>query len=341
VNVLVTGATGLAGSEIVERLRSTTDGSVVGTSRRGRDPGVLRWDMRIEQPPAALWRHWDVVVHAAADTRWTLSPQDAFAANVNTVAALASLVADDTHVVHISTAYATGLRADTQSADLADYRNTYEWSKAAAERLARKLFGRLTILRPPLIIGRRADGRAARFAGLYTMLRAITSSMVPAIVATESAYFEVIPVDALAELAVGFAVDGPTADVAIIAGGTEAPRVGTVIDLVTRALNEWRTARDLAELDRPRTIEPASWRRFFLPFVREQLSPRQRRVIELLQPFEPYLTIADPLTPTHAITNVDPAILAAVRYWAEVNPRWASLSQRPWRLPEPGAEATR
>ena len=65
------------------------------------------------------------------------------------------------------------------STDPADYRNTYEWSKAHAERLARELFPQLTIIRPPLIVGRRLDGRAARFAGMYTILRGMTRALDP------------------------------------------------------------------------------------------------------------------------------------------------------------------
>src|SRR5205823_1818108 len=126
-------------------------------------------------PPDGLAGEWDAIVHTAADTRWTQSYDEAFRANVATVAALEPLVSRSTHVIHVSTAYAVGLRADVSSEDASDYRNAYEWSKAHAERLAKRLFERVTIVRPPLIIGRRSDGRAARFAGMYTILRGIAS----------------------------------------------------------------------------------------------------------------------------------------------------------------------
>ncbi len=334
VHVLVTGATGLVGFETVEQLDGAEPiTAVVATSRRGApaDDAIIQWDLASQEPPAALRRPWDVIVHAAADTRWTMTPEEATAANVNTVAALTPIVDEHTHVIHVSTAYAIGLAGDVESDDLSDYRNTYEWSKAAAERLARASFPRLTIVRPPLIIGRRRDGRAARFAGMYTVLRAMTASMVPAIVGTADAPLDVIPVDALAALIVELALAGPQRDVATIAGGESAPTVGHTIAVITGALNQWRQDRNLVPLESPPVIAPAAWERFFLPFVEDQLSPRQARVLELFEPFQAYLRDARPLVPTRQVTDIDSAVIAAVRFWADSHPRQAGLAPKPWQ----------
>lgn len=335
MRVLVTGATGLVGSETVEQLQASHQmTSVVGTSRRGGPggAGISRWDMAVEKAPPELQRSWDVIVNAAADTRWTTSPEEAMAANVETVLALAPIVGERTHVIHISTAYAIGLRGHSRSAAVADYRNAYEWSKAHAEQVAVDRFRRLTIVRPPLIMGRRGDGRAARFTGMYTMLRAMTAGMVPAVIARRGARLDVIPVDELAALIVDEAIAGRIGDVITLAGGSEALRAVTAVNLMCGTLNEWRAERDLEPLECPPIIEPATWERFFLPLAREHLSPRQLKILDLLRNFEPYMAITEPLEPTHTVTDLEPALAASVRYWADSHARQASLSPRPWKL---------
>jgi len=335
--VLVTGATGLVGSELTEQLRAN-GAEVVGVSRRGapHDPGVLAWDMGSEPAPAPLHRRWDTIVNAAANTRWTMSEEEATAANVASVRALEPLVGAETHVIHVSTAYATGLRGDVESVDPADYRNTYEWSKAHAERVAREAFANLTVVRPPLIVGRRSDGRAARFAGMYTLIRGLTIGTVPAVVADPEARFDAIPVDDLCRLLADAAVRGAQRDEAVltIAAGEAAPRVEEAIAAIVGSLNEWRLQRGHEPLECPPLIEPERWQRFHRPFVRQHLSPRQLLILELLESFEPYLALVEPLRPDREATDVLPCLRTSTTYWAGTNPRVAALAPRPWRAPE-------
>jgi nucleoside-diphosphate-sugar epimerase len=336
--VLVTGATGLVGSQLAEQLRRE-GAEVVGVSRRGapHDPNVVVWDMGAEQsPPAVLRRHWDAIVNAAASTRWTMSEEEATAANVASVRALEPLVGAETHVVHVSTAYATGLRGDVESGDPADYRNTYEWSKAHAERVARKAFANLTVVRPPLIVGRRSDGRAARFAGMYTLIRGLTIGTVPAVVANPEARLDAIPVDDLCRLLTELAMGGGRAERAVltIAAGEMAPCVEEAIGTIVGSLNEWRLARRGEPIEWPPLIEPERWRRFHRPFAQQHLSPRQLLIMGLLESFEPYLTLVEPLHPDIEVGDVLPCLGTSTVYWAEANPRLALLAPRPWRSPK-------
>jgi nucleoside-diphosphate-sugar epimerase len=275
-------------------------------------------------------RAWEAIVHTAADTRWTLPAAEATRANVAPVQALRPLVGPGTRVVHVSTAFAVGLRGEGASTELADYRNTYEWSKARGERIARESFARLTIVRPPLVVGRRSDGRAARFAGMYTILRAISASMVPAIVGVEGAPFEVVPVDDLAAILVEHAL-GTGGGTLTVAGGARALRVSEALATITDALNAWRARHALEPLRAPRLMSPDSWERFFVPFAREHLTARQRHVLTLLDNFRPYLALPAPLHPTHVVTDLGPCIARAVEFWAQANARLASLPLRPWR----------
>jgi nucleoside-diphosphate-sugar epimerase len=340
-SLLVTGATGLVGSELTEQLRAG-GAEVVGIGRRAAHaPDVVVWDMSVESPPAPLRRHWDTIVNTAASTRWTMSEEEATAANVASVRALKPLVDAKTHVIHVSTAYAVGLRGDVESASPADYRNTYEWSKAHAERVARETFANLTVVRPPLIVGRRGDGRAARFAGMYTLIRGLTIGTVPAIVADPKARLDAIPVDDLCRLLAELASGSARADEAVltIAAGETAPRVEEAIAVVVGSLNEWRMVRGHEPIDCPPLFEPERWRRFYRPFVQQHLSPRQLLIVELLESFEPYLTLVDPLRPDIEVGGILPCLRASTDYWAETNPRVATLSPRPWSSPNPETAA--
>ncbi|GDY29624.1 hypothetical protein GTS_12570 [Gandjariella thermophila] len=333
--VLVTGATGLVGFEVLDQLRGRPGLAVRGVSRRGstthRD--VVRWHIGAEPVPDELAGPWDVIVNTAADVRWSLPVAESYRANVATVDALAPLVSPDTHVVQVSTAYAAGHRGDVLSTDPADYRNAYEWSKAHAERLASELFPRLTVVRPPLIIGRRRDGRAARFSGMYTILRGIATSTVPAIAAGDGARFDLTPVDDLARIVVDAVLSPEAHDgrVYVLAGGEDAPEVSDAVDIMVATLNEWRAARGRGPITSPRVISPERWNRFFLPFSRQHLSRRQNDMIDLLSVFEPYTESTISLDRTHHIRDVRNCIPAAVRYWADVNPRLAAMEPVAWR----------
>ncbi|NJC74040.1 sugar nucleotide-binding protein [Planosporangium thailandense] len=332
--ILVTGATGLVGFEVYDRLRRTAGVAVTGVSRRGSDrlPAVVPWHIGAQPPPVAVGGPWDVIVNAAADVRWSLDPDEARAANVDTVAALRPLASPRTRVIHVSTAYAGGRRGDGSSPDLADYRNSYEWSKAHAERLAREAFARLTVIRPALIVGRRGDGRAARFTGMYTLLRGIATGTVPVIAADPQARLDLVPVDAVAGLILAAtADDAHDGAVWTIAGGRSAPTVAHVLDLMMAALNGWRAAGGHDPVPTPRIVPAERWHRFFRPFAREHLTVRQNRMLDLLSVFEPYLAGTVPLSPTHTVADVGACLRTAVSYWAAANPRLAAMTPLPWR----------
>lgn len=342
--MLVTGATGLVGGELLDQLRSGGATEVVGVSRRGSptDPDIIPWDMGSEPAPAQLRRQWDAIVNAAANTRWTMDPEEATAANVASVHALEPLASEETHVIHVSTAYALGLRDDVESADLGDYRNTYEWSKAHAERVARDSFPRMTVVRPPLIVGRRSDGRAARFSGMYTLVRGLTVGTVPAVVADPEARFDAIPVDELCGLLADLAGNRHAREgsVLTIAAGMAAPAVEEALTAIVDALNSWRQQRGQQPLERPPLISPDTWERFFRPLVREHLTPRQQMILELLQSFEPYLALGDPLRPDYVVDDILSCLGTSTTYWADTTPRVAALTPRPWRGLDKGTVAT-
>jgi nucleoside-diphosphate-sugar epimerase len=282
--------------------------------------------------PAALRRHWDVIVHAAARPKWTMPAEEAWAANVDPVDRVAELRAPDTHVVLVSTAYSVGLTGSVDTADLADYRNTYEWSKAGAERRVRAVIGPATVVRPPLVIGRRSDGGVARFTGMYLFLNALSTSKLPALVADPDAALELVSTTDVADCCLAVA-DRPLPAVEVVetlGRGRDADTVDHFFDVASDAFAQWRVARGLEPLEWPRMVRPEQWYRFFRPWADKTFSDRQRRIIALLEPFIPYLSKAEPLPVTWSVAPLEDCLTRCVRHWVERNPTLASRSPRLW-----------
>lgn len=334
--MLVTGATGVVGRDLVETARRA-GWDVVGCSARGAagpggSGGTVAWRMGVDPAPAVLRREWDVVVHAAARPRWNLPDATAYEANVVPVRALDEVVGADTHVVHVSTSYATGLRGDTASTDPADYRNSYEWSKAAAERVVRGRWPDATVVRPPLVVGRRDTGAVARFNGLYSIVRAAVAGMLPVFVAETGALCDVVSCCDVTACLLEAAGAGPTpggrTDVQGRAGASAT--IKEVIDAMFLGLNRWRAAQGGSHFSTPSLVTPDQWHRFYLPFARPHMTQRQRHFTDLLAEFLPYMAITEPVEVNWPVAPVLDCVELSIFRWAEAFPRLAMATPAPW-----------
>src|SRR6478609_5283499 len=256
MRVLLTGATGVVGTELAHRLPAAARAhgrplDLVPVARRGDT--AVHWRMGAEPPPPELGGHWDVIVHAAASTRWTLGRDEATAANLEPLRAALALADRDTHLVQVSTAYVGGERnpEDLRGTEFEGYRNGYEWSKARCEELARDLHpGPLTLVRPPLVVGRRTDGAIARFSGPYTMIQALVSGTAAVVVGDPAGHAEISPVDEVAAALTAAVLAPPTERPRTegIAAGPDSLDLDTLHDVILDTLNAFRAARGVAPL---------------------------------------------------------------------------------------------
>jgi len=334
--ILLTGATGILGSEVLQALHRTyPEATIVGVSRRRADGiSIHPWHIGHEPPPEILQTDWDIIVNCAASTRWNMSREDAIRANVDSVRALEALVSPATRVVHVSTAFVAGLRGSHESTELSDYRNTYEWSKAAAERVAVATFTNCAIVRPPLIVGRRSDGRIARYNGLYTCVRASITGLAPALVGDERAYVDIAPVDDVARLVVDATryslTSGPV--VRTIACGSGAPTLGTIVETTYEIVNDRRRLLGLPELERVPIVSTERWNRFYFPFIKDLLRPNQMRAVDLLNEFGPYLTMSSPLSGEVAVPRAVDVLRQCLKTWVEDHPRAVAAKPKVWAV---------
>jgi long-chain acyl-CoA synthetase len=273
--VLLTGATGFVGGQLLLRLLASDDRRLVCLVRAASD---LEAAQRGEQTLIRLlagrhvasavrriaWVRGDVehpdlgmspdarrmlarsieeIYHCAASTRFDLPLADARRINVAGTIAIHDLAVDAAsqgpfrRLHHVSTAYAAGrirgpvgpdhLPAD----DPRRFRNTYERTKASAERFlrgARRV--PTTIYRPSIIVGDSRDGRTASWNVVYFPMRLMARGRLPIAPHGGRALLDCVPVDYVVDgiRALGARDDGAGATFHLTAGRA-ALRVREVI----------------------------------------------------------------------------------------------------------------
>jgi thioester reductase-like protein len=260
--VLLTGATGFVGTELLERLLERGDRPVHALVRAADDhaaaerlPAHARLNVLagdIEQPGlglsaatrARLAEEVTTVVHCAASVSFDLSLEESRRVNVEgtrNVVELAERCPGLERLTYVSTAYVAGEPRGLFREDQLDvgqrFRNPYERSKFEAERMIR---GRanglpLQVLRPSIIVGDSRTGRTSSFNVLYGPLKAFAGGRIPAIPARRSAPVDIVPVDYVADRAYELLTDGPDGTFHVVAG-RNATTVGRLLELTARHL---------------------------------------------------------------------------------------------------------
>ncbi|UQX03558.1 SDR family oxidoreductase [Streptomyces sp. RerS4] len=332
VRILVTGATGAVGAALTRALDAAGH-RPHGVSRRGgTGPRQHTWSAGLEEPPPALRRTWDVVVHCAADTRWNLPEEEAERANVAPLRAVLGLAAPGTHFVHLSSSYVTGLTGDIRSPSPAAYRNSYEWSKARAERLVHAERDSADIVRFPVVMGARADGSLDRYSGFFWLPSSLCSGAVPAMVAEEKALLDIVSTDDVADHVVRLVAGGPPTGrrLSILGRGEDAQPVAEVFETVRAALNSWRAEHGVPALDRLPSMTPEQWNRFYLPFAEEHLDRAQLLRVTAFRAYQGYLSVTEPFAVTHRVPDTVEVLHRSIRRWAETHQSSARRVPRAW-----------
>lgn len=271
MRVLLTGATGFLGMEVLVRLLQREDVEVVAVVRARDDEhaaerlratlatlsgGALEARSRVRAVAGdvateglglgagharSLQQEVEYVVHCAASVGFDLPEPEALAVNTRGTAHVLALAADMTRLerlLHVSTAYVAGrLWGVFRERDLErgqSFRNSYERSKFEAERLLAASAGELPLLvaRPSIVVGDSRSGWTPVFNVLYWPLRAFARGLIVDAPVDPSGILDVVPVDYVADALAHLLLDAPALEGPVhLVAGESACTNAELIDL--------------------------------------------------------------------------------------------------------------
>ncbi len=277
--ILLTGATGFLGMELLMRLLERTDRQIIALVRAADDaaagdridtvlatlfPPELIPQGRVRAVAAdleapgmgltsstreRLASEIDTVVHSAASVQFTLPVEQARAINVGgtrEVLALAAQARNLDRVVHVSTAYVAGDRPGTyleREADIGQRpRNTYEQTKLEAERLVTDSALPAAILRPSIVVGDSRTGWTPAFNVIYWPLQAFARGLFPCVPADPDARADIVPVDAVADALHELVVGTRRTGTYHVVAGDDAITASELVALAADAFGQDRPA---------------------------------------------------------------------------------------------------
>ncbi len=274
MSVLLTGATGFLGMEVLVRLLETPDTEIIALVRAAdREQAARRMDSVLAQlyetpPPDAAERITAVpgdvsapelglsaadrralvgattsIVHCAASISFALPLAEARIINTDGTRRLLSLageLSDLRRLVHVSTAYVGGRHDGTFGEEDLDvgqaFRNSYEQSKFEAEIEVMASDLPLVIARPSIVVGDRHSGWTPAFNVIYWPLRAFARGMLDEVPANPDGVVDVVPVDYVADALVHLLKHTEATGAINLVAGRQAVTNAQLIELACRAL---------------------------------------------------------------------------------------------------------
>ena len=262
-DLLLTGATGFVGRELLRRLLERDDRNVHALVRADDDEAAAErlprherlqvWAADLERPGLgldaartdALAERTSTLIHCAASVSFSLGLAESRRVNVEGTARVAELAERCAarggldRLTYVSTAYVAGSHKGDFGEDDLDvgqgFRNPYERSKFEAERLLRDRFAHLPlqVLRPSIVVGDSRTGWTSSFNVLYPPLKAFGRGAIRALPARRSSPVDVVPVDYVADSAEQLSREGPDGTFHLVAG-RNATTVGRLMELASR-----------------------------------------------------------------------------------------------------------
>lgn len=246
---------------------------------------------------ARLRREVGVVVHAAADTRFSNSLE--CARQVNTagtaqVLDLASRMPGLYRLVHVSTAFvagrATGRIVEGAVSGAAGWVNAYERSKWEAETLVRRSALPWVIARPSTVVCDSGNGHVSQVNAVHRALRLYRQGLVPMLPGTEDTHVDLVTTawvaEGVARLALGGLQTGATANLCAGAGAL------SLEELLDRSRSLWAKDPEWRRrgVARPALVDLETYR-FFEETVRLTADARLRAITRGLSHFAPQLAL--------------------------------------------------
>lgn len=246
MKTLVTGATGTLGPALLSALAGL-DVTVLARRPHTRiQQRQIRGELSADSIPD---RDWELIVHAAANTRFRSSPAELETANVEGTAELIQFATECPRLsrfIYVSSTcafgYTEGTLREQSIPRRPSFANFYEETKWRAEQLVTTSGLPFQILRIPIVLGSRLTGESARPAAIHHALRWLTQGLVPLLPTRLGCRLEIISTEAVTE-GVQRALEQTTPfshPFLHICRGESAPELTDLLNY----LGEWLKSRD-------------------------------------------------------------------------------------------------
>ena len=246
MKTLVTGATGTLGPALLTALAGL-DVTVLARHPQTRvQQRQIRGELNADAIPD---RDWELIIHAAANTRFRSLPAELEKTNVAGTAELIRLAAQCpklSRFIYLSSTcafgYTEGTLPERNIPRRPSFANFYEETKWRAEQLVAASNLPFQVLRIPIVLGSRLTGEIGRPAAIHHALRWLAQGLVPLLPTRPGCRLELISSEAVTEgVRRAFELTTPSSHPFLhICRGASAPKLA---DLLTY-LGEWLKSRD-------------------------------------------------------------------------------------------------
>ena len=283
-SVLITGATGAVGSELLRRLAAQPGTTVNvllrrGDERHGEIASIVAGDISVvagdlcagptlDMAPEAvayLTRFTTHIVHCGGSTSFTLPLSEARLANVEgtrNVLEFARCCPSLESAAFFSTVYVSGRRSGTfVEDDEGDggfgFVNTYEQSKAEMETLVRAAMQELPILllRLSTVVGDSRTGAVRGFNAIHHAIRLLYNGLAPMIPGDPGEKVDIVSSDFVADAALHLIENHPAGGVFHLASGADASTLDALIGSTVESLVRFRPAWRKRAIERPLLVD--------------------------------------------------------------------------------------
>ena len=287
--VLLTGASGVVGGGLLQRLRDLDvvclvhRSPVSGPNVTGVPGDVVKPMFGLaEQAYAELAAKVDAVIHCAAITDFIRIDGRLEATNIAGTEHVAAFAAAANAVLyHVSTAFVH----TTVDGDRGRTAIGYASSKSAAEQVVRSSGVPHVILRPSVVIGNSVTGEIAAFQGLHKVVAGIFAGIVPMIPFDPAWPIDFVPADVVADVIACVVENRVSVGEFWICAGEKALRLDEGVAVAVEF------ARGMGvSVDMPRFVPPDTFDRLIGPVFLDALPGKIRRnVVRMLEFFTTYL----------------------------------------------------
>ena len=309
--IVLTGASGILGMELLPRLRQRYPGASIVSLVRSPEKVIVRagetllradvTDPRLkETPAAAALADASYVIHMAADIRFNQERSTALEVNAEGTRRVLDILQSRARrlerFVHVSTAYVDVPNRCSNCAPFVidgarEFNNAYEHSKWIGEQYVQASGLPWTIVRPSLVVSLRQSEIKSRYCGVNLLLEFMARGIMPIAIGEKGAIVDTVPDTHVADSIVACLDMALENQVAIVSAGSQSTPLRGFLDAAANALQRARTRAGLPRIHEPVLVECEKYHRLYYPFVAPILKGGKRRQLELLLVLHPYFVL--------------------------------------------------